>query len=645
MTEDQVFERGSALIDFDPPQFLLSNETLSHIAETFVHHKKVESEYLTQKERAISIGISFAVSIFCSYEAIFKNIPDSSNMSEFVFYICRVLLIAGVATWLIICTYKCFKSKKDAKAVSLNIQGEMKNAAKEDIKYTAILIIATQGSDQRFKIFVDNDRSGGHAFFLPYCSMNEKSSIDYQVGRIKKFLCSHYKLNREDILDIISLSEVPIYSIKSTRSGKAEAQHAFVFYRICLMPSAKHIFNNYDYGQWCTIEELKKNPEAIERNSDIIGKLDECQGDYIAESFEGRKKPPLKIIWNITKECCYGCKICATHDDGREELPLDKKLRALQSILTIKNRIGILDFAGGDPCTSQESLLIIQTAIYALGNNHISVTTTGKGIAKLPAEQRKALLKQCEITIDAEHANSSAVVNRAADGYVKENIEQLVLYADEATNLTINVPIIHTDLTEEEISNIVQEIVNIKERNKNSKIRVTFIRLMPVGLAKNLTYPNPYSPKNVINQIRTGLAPYGIECSSHCSLNVCMNDEHGDGCGRLTIKLGIDCAGNVFACAWAGYLTPYDKDKIEENPFYIGNLLDMNLIDLLNEQKNQNKNFRKMCKYNPKTFSFCPLISYVENKVDPHRNSDPLSESAIDISKQQETSFIEPDNN
>lgn len=625
MTENQDLEKGSAIIDFDPPQFLLTNETMSYIADTFVNQKKVENEYLTQKERAISIGISFAVSIFCSFEVIFQNIPDSSNLSEFIFYICRVLLITGVAAWLIICTYRCFKSMKGAHAISLNIQNQMKNAAKKDIKYTAILIVATQGSDQRFRIFVDNNKSGGHAFFLPYCSMNEKSAIEYQEDKIRTYLCSHYRLNREDILDIVSLSDRPIYSIKSTRLGKAEAQHAFVFYHICLMPSARHVFNNYDYGQWCTIEELKKNPEAIERNGDIIGKLDECQGDYIAESFEGRRKPPLKIIWNITKDCCYGCKICATHDDGREELPLEDKLRALQSVLTIKNRIGLLDFAGGDPCMSQESLLIIQTAIHALGDNHISVTTTGKGIAKLKSEQRKALLKQCEITIDAEHTNSSAVVNRAADGYVKENIEQLVLYADEATNLTINVPIIHTDLTEEEILSIVQEIVNIKERNRNSKIRVAFIRLMPVGLAKYLAYPNPYTPRNVINRIRTELAPYGIECSSHCSLNVCMNDEYGDGCGRLAIKLGIDCAGNVFACAWAGYLTTYDE--IEDNPFYIGNLLDMDLIDLLNEQKNQNKNFRKMCKYNPKNFSFCPLISYVVNKEDPHKNSDPLSET------------------
>ena len=154
----------------------------------------------------------------------------------------------------------------------------------------------------------------------------------------------------------------------------------------------------------------------------------------------------LKIIWNITNDCWYKCDICATHDEKRAELSLENKLKALQSIMTIKDSIGTLDFAGGDPCKSGEALLIAQEAIYTLGESRVSITTTGDGIVALESSRRKALLKQCEITVDIEHASSTNAIKRAASGYVENNIDRLVTYGDDIQNLTINMPIIHTDL-------------------------------------------------------------------------------------------------------------------------------------------------------------------------------------------------------
>lgn len=347
--------------------------------------------------------------------------------------------------------------------------------------------------------------------------------------------------------------------------------------------------------------------------------------EYIVDSFKERRRPQLKIIWNITKECGYKCEICATHDDSRRELSLGEKLQALQSILTIKDRIDTLDFAGGDPCKSSDSLLIIQDAIYALGQDHISITTTGDGVNSLTPKQRKNLIKHCEVTIDIEKTNGTNAIRRAADGYVESNVDKLETFGDEIQYLTINMPIIHTDLESEEINSIVQKVLKVKNANKNAKICVSFLRLMPVGKARDIKYSEEYLPQLVIEEIRKRLEPYGIECISHCSLNVCIDNEVGDGCGRLKMKLGIDCAGNVFACAWAGYLSGFST--IEENPFYIGNLLTLDLNEILNEQINQNRNYKKMCKYDCKEFAFCPLVSYVFNKEDPHKNHDPLSKT------------------
>lgn len=617
---NDTVSKSLRLEQFNPSHFLLSNEVLDQILDSFIEQKRCETELATEKERSISIGISFAVSIFCSIESFFNNIPSSDETGKFLLYMLKILATGIIAFWLITCIVSYIRKRLKMNTMDNDIKAEMKVAAKRKINYTAILIIANKESNGELKLFVDKHGKSNHAYFLPYCSMNRTDSIQYQGERIKRYVGSHYGLSLNEIIEVIDLSAEPTFSIKSTRSGTAEEQHAFAFFRICLTPEAKRKFDNYVDGGWYSVNDLKSNPQAVERNGDVISKLDE-NPEFIMDSFIGERKPSMKIIWNITNECGYKCDICATHDENRKELSLEDKLKVLQSILTIRDRIGMLDFAGGDPCKSHESLLIIQEAIYALGAERVSITTTGDGINSLDASKRKALLYQCEITVDIEHQGNTKFIKRAAQGYVETNIDQLVTYGDDTQRITINMPIIHTDLNDNEIKNIVLEIEKIKNANRNAKIYVSFLRLMPVGKTNTKNYPEMYLPWETINKIRTYLEPMGISCTSHCSLNVCNKDELGRGCSRLKFKLGIDCAGNVFACAWAGYL----PEAISTNPFYIGNLLEMDLQDILSESINQNANFRKMCKYDTQSIDHCPLISYIYNTKDPNKNSDPLS--------------------
>ena len=148
--------------------------------------------------------------------------------------------------------------------------------------------------------------------------MNRTDSIQYQGERIKRYVGSHYGLSLNEIIEVIDLSAEPTFSIKSTRSGTAEEQHAFAFFRICLTPEAKRKFDNYVDGGWYSVNDLKSNPQAVERNGDVISKLDE-NPEFIMDSFIGERKPSMKIIWNITNECGYKCDICATHDENRKD--------------------------------------------------------------------------------------------------------------------------------------------------------------------------------------------------------------------------------------------------------------------------------------------------------------------------------------
>lgn len=91
----------------------------------------------------------------------------------------------------------------------------------------------------------------------------------------------------------------------------------------------------------------------------------------------------------------------------------------------------------------------------------------------------------------------------------------------------------------------------------------------------------------------------------------------------LENKLWVDCAGNVFACAWSAYCN--NQIPPNKNPFYLGNLTTTPLIKILNGESKTNaykKIFNEIEKKNNR--NYCSLISYyLEQEL--FDNYDPLS--------------------
>lgn len=102
---------------------------------------------------------------------------------------------------------------------------------------------------------------------------------------------------------------------------------------------------------------------------------------------------------------------------------------------------------------------------------------------------------------------------------------------------------------------------------------------MPVGRQKGNKYPTNYNPQEFVRIFRKLLNP-NIKLHIHCSLRCLCSDEK-EQCTMLTRKVGIDCEGNVFACCWAGYL----DCTLNDNPFYLGNLLNDDLKEILRSNK------------------------------------------------------------
>ena len=381
---------------------------------------------------------------------------------------------------------------------------------------------------------------------------------------------------------------------------------------------------------------MRKSQRAVVTNKDVIDLLDSfTPPDECFENLLGN----YKIIWNITSQCPYDCAICATYDEKRQELDANGKLKVLNSICSAKHKIQSVDFAGGDPLYFGESTTIIQSAIEQLGSDKVAITTTGKGILASTEDAFLGVVKHCELTIDASHANLSTVTNgdendtlplsRQVIDYSKNNIENIHLISEHAEYLTINIPVINDDLNDTEIENLVEKVRWIKRHATGIKLDVSILRLMPVGKMKNIVKKEEYlkyNPLLVIKKIKAKLEENEIPCKLHCSLRVLENLDKTiplEHCSMLENKLGVDCAGNVFACAWGGYIP--SNDPPTQNPFYLGNLTKVPLINIINGASRtqpymsinaeiENRNMRH----------FCSVVSCYATK-DLFKNTDPLA--------------------
>jgi len=454
-----------------------------------------------------------------------------------------------------------------------------------------------------------------------------------QRNTIINYLRATYPINENDVLSVIPMEETPTFSIKPVHDRVD--LNAFIIFSVRLKKRAKSNLVNGRGTTWLTIADMKARPEAMGTNRDVINMLESVSAK-LTDSFED-SIGPLHIIWNITKQCDYQCSICATHDPHRKELLATDKMKVFNSICTAKTKIRILDFAGGDPCCSDDSVQVIKSAINVLDAERVSVTTTGNGLKKLCEDDRVGMLTQCEITIDAAHeslssATKAGTFSRQQEQYSTTNLEVAHDLSEHVQKLVINVPILDDDLTDEEIDILGNKINAIKTHYPELKLKHQLLRLMPVGAFipshRKDDYISHYNPIDAAKRIKEKIESFGIECRYHCSLRILPEiNDCTENCGMLMQKLGIDCAGNVFACAWGAYF-PLSKDcDITKNPFYLGNLLETNLSKLLDEnlstKTEQYRNIFREVNGSTKR-RFCSVISWYSQET-MFENHDPLS--------------------
>lgn len=610
----------------NPDKILVNISALESAITQDKTQKETQAEYESSKNLLLALAGGLTSCLL--------TIIPSWNSWEFLLKISIVTFssIFGVGSlWFLI---KLLQSRKKLKSMErLRLADYIIDDAKNNIRYTALLIICYQKSKTGEVKFM-TERQGN---YIVHCNMDPSMTVFEQKAGIINYLATSYNIHRNQIVDVAPLALEPFFSIKPIHG--IETQNAFVFFQIKLKKKTKQDLLNHRDVTWKTIQEMEGMPELMGRNQDIVMALNENK-TKIADSFED-SRGPIHIIWNITKQCPYKCKICATHDESRYELSTEEKLQVLNHIFTAKEQISTLDFAGGDPMFDRGIRTVIMQAINSLGEEHISVTTTGKGIQAMEAvtvseAEMSKLLRRCEITIDASHENlardsKESSFSRNCPEYGIYNFKKIQSISDNIQYLVINIPIIDDDLSDDEINALASKLLQLKHNYSEIELEAQIIRLMPVGAFSDsymdIDEYKQYQPIDVAKRIKACIEKLGVPCRYHCSLRVLPILGGCDSrCNMLNRKIGIDCSGNVFACTWGAYLRLPENCSIEQNPFYLGNLVNSELITILNGQGNRTEAYKRISREiaNQTPKQYCEAISWFLKK-DINQNNDPLA--------------------
>lgn len=539
-----------------PDKILVSNQDIDMICKEAFEKNSLEKKFDLFLGLVIPAVISIVLDIF-NYK--------TWGWTETVY--------TSVFACIIVYTIYLYRIKSK-KINTKTIAEQIRENAYKDAAYTAVFIIARirtdQDNRQKIEVLVQNKESW-NCDFLPYWELDKERTLEEQKEILRDGLASRLNIRSQSVR-IFHLEGEGCSRIKKTIPTGKDNLYYHEFYTVSINSNLENILRKNQ--KWRNIDDLENDVNIVRTNSDVIDNLSRLKNKII-DSFhsDSRSENMLKILWNITDKCMFQCKICATYSENKKELTESEKARVLLSLVNMKDSILELNFAGGDPLCSDDSKKLIKYAMNIFDKNKISITTTGVGVDQLTENEKMIFLNNCVLSIDPVHFNEEGVRNSLV--YNKRNAQVGRRDREYMTKLRINIPILQTDLTEETMHNFAQII------NKIKPDEVSLLRLMPVGKQISNLYPTDYDPLKFIDEFRKYLNPQ-IPIHIHCSLR-CLYQDSKEKCTMVNNKIGIDCAGNVFACCWAGYL----DYSLDDNPFYLGNLLENDLEEIMQSRKVQ----------------------------------------------------------
>lgn len=500
-------------------------------------------------------------------------------------------------------------------------------------EFTAIFLIKMVFNNVPKLLVFRSDK--WNSYFLPYCHYNEKELEEDEPSVFRKKLripiSEILEISSEDIEIFDDFSKNDYIAIKKNPSHDKNSKINYRFYYVKFTnPIACQKFlsqSRNSYFSWKSKSELADDKDTQMGNGDVLQIIDELSLLNQSKLAFKERSPAsydissrYRIIWNITSECAFNCPICATNSGCDSafvcKTSLEDKRKILLNLATISGFVDHLDISGGDPLIHADDVSIIKLANQVMPYTDISVTTTGYALEKLSIEQLVSTVKTCDVTYDIPYNVCTEDLQKYRQyHYNYSNYKQLERFANSGVKIALNIhiPLLPILNNRKYVETILEDL------SKINPVQIKFIRLMPVGRMGNEDMREKVGDLNVDSFLRTVQEiirekGYKFKLAYNCSLGVKVYGNNLEApcrnCDMLTSKLGIDACGNVYSCIWGAYLNEFKDKPVEENPFYLGNLVNQSMYDILVNPKTI-----KLAKLLKEKVSGCRVCGFAMNSV------------------------------
>lgn len=554
------------------------NESLSKVLS-----KKIDTSWIGLGMSTISSGITFLSNTEKIISA--QNAQVAVNPLLLVGTVIIAIFFIVSLGWFLISITRWFSNRK------YTIEDLKKDiySAEVDHESNYVFIIKSTIENTSKFLFLKKEKWG---YILPYIKSDcEIPSSDLET-RLSEMLGVGITI-KINILENMRLDDVikkkPDEGYKKFSYKFCHCELSIDYYNFTKRLEDKYVFKSLD--------ELRDDLTTMKSNSDVVNYMEEERTDF-EDSFKNRIDSSLpnniKVIWNLTDQCSFDCHFCATKRNTllNDELNFDKRIHIAEELRKIDGLR--LDFAGGDPLFDKESRKAIEHISKYMIKNNVTITSTGVGLSALKLEKLISYCQEFDISYDFPSDWSST--HRDGD-YNKRNYAMMKAVIDAGAKVNVLVTLSDHNSGERIVDFMIRDLQKIRLNS------ITLLRLMPVGKQLYHQYPSKdiYDPSKAIKLFQQS---FGKLIKLHCAFRASLDGE-SNYCNLLAEKIGLDNSGNIYACAWAGYLK--DIPNLD-NPFYLGNILDNGLSTIFRSQRYEEirNNLRNSNR------KFCKIFSYLE---------------------------------
>jgi len=289
----------------------------------------------------------------------------------------------------------------------------------------------------------------------------------------------------------------------------------------------------------------------------------------------------LSIVYDITKMCPWGCKICcmcASKEKSDEELNLNEKLKIIENIyIAVQLRDIHIDFSGGEIFTNvDENMKVIKYASELFGRENIGISTSGYKINNDLAQQLSKYISECEMTIDTIPEMEYPL---RPIGYAKAASTAIKPLKEYNIKIGIQSVLTHSNCNKKVLKEIYDFIC------KEKVDCWSLLKFYPSGYGKKyqserLNIQQEQWTVKFIKQLDDNNSSPNKPCIDF-HYRIKGHDKFSTECRCVKKSIGILPNGDVTSCFWA--INEYGN--IADNKYYLGNLRKQSLVSILNNEK------------------------------------------------------------